>query len=83
MVPRFLTAILCTGLFSGAFRASYHADRCVVTTDGARLEISFPGLTMGSFSGDVRFTIYRGLTRHRAADARLLLREPRRRDGLS
>ena len=42
------------------FQASYHADRCQVRTDGARLEISFPGLTMGSFSGDLRFTIYRG-----------------------
>ena len=42
------------------FQASYHADRCAVRTDGARLEITFPGLTMGSFSGDLRFTIYRG-----------------------
>ena len=42
------------------FQASYHADRCAVRTDGARLEVSFPGLTMGSFSGDLRFTIYRG-----------------------
>ena len=42
------------------FRASYQADRCTVRTEGARLEITFPGLTMGSFSGDLRFTIYRG-----------------------
>ena len=42
------------------FQASYHADRCEVKTDGARLEISFPGLTMGSFSGDLQFTVYRG-----------------------
>ncbi len=42
------------------FQASYHADRCEVRTDGARLEISFPGLRMGRFSGDLRFTIYRG-----------------------
>ena len=42
------------------FQASYHADRCEVKTDGARLEISFPGLTMGSFSGGLRFTVYRG-----------------------
>ncbi len=28
--------------------------------DGARLEVSFPGLTLRSFSGDLRFTIYRG-----------------------
>jgi hypothetical protein len=42
------------------FQASCRAHRCTVKTDGARLEISFPGLTMGSFSGDLRFTIYRG-----------------------
>jgi hypothetical protein len=42
------------------FQCSYHADCCKVTTEGARLEISFPGLTMGSFSGDLRFTVYRG-----------------------
>ena len=29
-------------------------------TDGARLEVSFPGLTMGIFSGGIRFTHYRG-----------------------
>jgi hypothetical protein len=42
------------------FQGSYHADRYEVRTDGARLEISYPGLTMGSFSGDLRYTIYRG-----------------------
>ena len=42
------------------FQASYHADRCQVRTDGARLEVSFPGLTMGIFSGGLRFTVYRG-----------------------
>ena len=29
-------------------------------TDGARLEISFPGLAMGIFSGRLQFTVYRG-----------------------
>ena len=40
------------------FSASYHATRCDVKTDGARLEISFPGLEMGIFSGrcSSRFT---------------------------
>src|SRR5438876_1042792 len=42
------------------FAASYQTDRCEVKTDGARLEISFPGLSMGSFSGKLQFTIYRG-----------------------
>jgi hypothetical protein len=40
--------------------ASYHAVRGSVSTDGARLEVSFPGLAMGSFSGGLRFTVYRG-----------------------
>ena len=29
-------------------------------TDGAALEVTFPGLSMGLFSGDLRFTGYRG-----------------------
>src|SRR3989441_12728869 len=42
------------------FTASYHTDRCEVKTDGARLEISFPGLSMGIFTGKLQFTVYRG-----------------------
>src|SRR5213593_1102852 len=42
------------------FVASYHAERCELKTDGARLEISFPGLEMGIFSGRLQFTVYRG-----------------------
>src|SRR5437867_926133 len=42
------------------FTASHRADRCEVKTDGARLEISFPGLSMGIFSGRLQFTVYRG-----------------------
>jgi len=42
------------------FTASYHVERCEVKTDGARLEISFPGLSMGIFSGKLQFTVYRG-----------------------
>jgi hypothetical protein len=42
------------------FSASYHATRCDVKTDGARLEISFPGLEMGIFLGRLQFTVYRG-----------------------
>ena len=40
--------------------ASYRADRCEVKTDGARLEITFPGLQLGPFAGQLRFTVYRG-----------------------
>lgn len=42
------------------FGASYRVNRCEVKTDGARLEISFPGLAMGIFSGRLQFTVYRG-----------------------
>src|SRR5262249_42396631 len=41
-------------------RASYHAEAGTVRTSGARLEVSFPGLEMGVFSGRVQFTVYRG-----------------------
>jgi hypothetical protein len=40
--------------------ASFKADRMQVKTDGARLEVWFPGLSMGNFSGGLRFTVYRG-----------------------
>lgn len=40
--------------------ASYNATGCQVKTDGARLELTFPGLSMGIFSGQLRFTVYRG-----------------------
>ena len=40
--------------------AAYQASACQVKTDGARLEVTFPGLDMGIFSGDLRFTVYRG-----------------------
>ena len=40
--------------------AIYRADRCEVKTDGARLEITFPGLQLGPFAGRLQFTVYRG-----------------------
>jgi hypothetical protein len=40
--------------------ASYKADKIEVRTEGARLEVSFPVLSMGSFAGGLRFTVYRG-----------------------
>ena len=33
-----------------------------VKTDGARLEVEFPGLDMGIFSGSLRYTVYEGRT---------------------
>lgn len=40
--------------------ATFHSDACRVTTDGARLAVTFPGLELGIFSGDLQFTVYRG-----------------------
>jgi hypothetical protein len=41
-------------------KASYHASGCQVKTNGARMEVTFPGLEMGIFSGQLRFTVYQG-----------------------
>jgi hypothetical protein len=40
--------------------ATFKSDACSVKTDGNSLETIFPGLTMGRFAGDLRFTVYRG-----------------------
>jgi hypothetical protein len=40
--------------------ATYHSTGCSVKTDGARLEMTFPGLSMGIFAGQLRFTVYKG-----------------------
>jgi hypothetical protein len=41
-------------------RAKFVTNECAVKTDGARLEIEFPGLDLGIFSGRLRYTVYRG-----------------------
>ena len=40
--------------------ATYHASGCQARTDGARLEVMFPGLDAGIFSGGLQYTVYRG-----------------------
>jgi hypothetical protein len=40
--------------------ATYKAGSCQVKTDGARLEVTFPGLVAGIFSGSLQYTVYRG-----------------------
>ena len=40
--------------------SSFHATSCGVKTDGASLIVTFPGLSMGIFSGDLQFTVYKG-----------------------
>ena len=39
--------------------AEFHSSACQARTDGARLEITFPGLSIGIFSGRLQYTIYR------------------------
>ena len=40
--------------------ATFHSSSCRVVSDGGSLSVTFPGLTMGTFAGDLRFTVYRG-----------------------
>lgn len=41
-------------------QATFNTTGCEVKSDGGRLEVNFPGLTAGIFSGGIRFTAYRG-----------------------
>jgi hypothetical protein len=41
-------------------RSEFKTTSCSVKTDGARLEVNFDGLTLGIFTGGLRFTHYRG-----------------------
>jgi len=40
--------------------SSFHTTSCNVKTDGASLIVTFPGLSLGIFSGDLQFTVYKG-----------------------
>jgi hypothetical protein len=40
--------------------ARYQADSCEAKSDGQRLEITFPGVEMGIFSGRLQYTVYKG-----------------------
>ena len=40
--------------------ASYHATACEVRSNGARLEIRFPGVELGVFAGSLEFDVFRG-----------------------
>jgi hypothetical protein len=39
---------------------SYKSDSCRVKTDGDRVSVTFNGLTLGIFAGDLQFTVYKG-----------------------
>ncbi|MEX2262819.1 MAG: hypothetical protein WD696_12765 [Bryobacteraceae bacterium] len=40
--------------------ATFNTTACQVKTDGGRLEVTFPGLSMGIFTGRLQFTVYQG-----------------------
>src|SRR6185295_2057961 len=40
--------------------AVYRVNQCDVKTDGARIEVSFPGVELGVFSGRLQYTVYKG-----------------------
>ncbi|MEW5977703.1 MAG: hypothetical protein AB1898_18060 [Acidobacteriota bacterium] len=40
--------------------ATYGSQGCAARSDGLRLEVTFPGLSLGIFSGRLQFTIYQG-----------------------
>lgn len=39
---------------------SYKSDSCQVTSDGGHVSVTFNGLSLGIFAGDLQFTIYKG-----------------------
>lgn len=41
-------------------QAVYHVSACRLATDGGRLSVTFPGVTLGLFEGSLRFTVFRG-----------------------
>lgn len=41
-------------------KSSFATHSCEVRQEGARLEVSFPGLSLGIFSGRLAFTVYEG-----------------------
>jgi hypothetical protein len=40
--------------------ATFHSTGCQVKTDGARIEVTFPGFEAGLFTGSLQYTVYRG-----------------------
>ena len=40
--------------------ATYQAQGCDVKTDGARIVVTFPGVTLGMFTGQLQYTVYKG-----------------------
>jgi len=41
-------------------KSSFNSNACSLATDGNQLSVTFNGLTLGLFAGDLRFTVYKG-----------------------
>jgi hypothetical protein len=41
-------------------QATYGATGCAVATDGRRMSVTFPGMALGSFTGDLVLSVYEG-----------------------
>jgi len=44
----------------GRAKAEFSVQTCKVTSDGARLTITYPGVTLGLFSGRLEYTVFKG-----------------------
>jgi len=44
----------------GRATATYQARSCEVATSGARLVVTFPGVTLGPFEGRLQYTVFKG-----------------------
>ncbi len=40
--------------------ATYAVNSCAVTSDGARLTVTYPGVKLGVFDGSLQFTVFKG-----------------------
>ena len=63
--------------------AVYRAQSCEVVTDGARIDIVFPGVSLGVFEGRLQFTVYKGtnLIRQEVIASTTDTQSPTRYDG--
>lgn len=55
--------------------AHYAVTSCAVTTDGARLTVAFPGVSLGVFTGTLQYTLFKG-TNLIQQDARVTTQTP-------
>ncbi len=44
----------------GRAAVSYKSDSCKVASDGDRVSVTFNGLSLGIFAGELQFTVYKG-----------------------